>query len=125
MGVIFKEIEIAGSKGRAIVKALFDSGATLSFVKKDVAEKIATLEKLPTKHIFKTADKNNSIVAEYRISADFYIDGLTFSDEFIVLDHLSESLIIGAKTMQGWDIKLDLKNHKLILNPDATKLQII
>ncbi len=126
MGVIFKEIEIAGSKGRAIVKALFDSGATYSLISKKLAKKIDILLKMPEPIRFATANKDDaSMMAKYRIAANFYVDTLRFSDEFIVLDKLSEKVIIGAGTMQKWDIKLDLKNHKLILNPQATKAYAI
>ncbi len=38
MGMIVKEVKIEGDKGTAKVKALFDSGASDSILRKDVAD---------------------------------------------------------------------------------------
>ncbi len=66
MDVIFKEIEIKGSKGDIKLKALFD---------RKLAEPIQ----------FSTVNKEDiSIVAQYRTAINFYMDRLSFSDEFFV-----------------------------------------
>ncbi len=125
MGILSKEIKIAADKGIVKIKALFDTGASYSFINKTLATKIATLTQLYKPLILKTANSKQKMIAQYRISADFYINRMRFSDIFIVLDNLTENLIIGAATMQKWDIKLDLKNKKLILNPETQKFQIV
>ena len=43
MSVLWQNIKLRGSKGERDVNALFDSGATYSFVRKDIAEKICYL----------------------------------------------------------------------------------
>ncbi len=47
MTITEKEIELVGSKGREKVIGLFDSGATYSCIKKELAEKLGVIEILP------------------------------------------------------------------------------
>ena len=115
MGVIIKEIFLEGSKGGSRVKALFDSGASMSFIKKSIAEKLATIEKLPKPLEFETAEAGRIIVVDERVILDFYLDGDRLSDEFLVVPDkiMSEDCIVGAKTMQAWRIVIDMENEKV------------
>jgi hypothetical protein len=60
-----------------------------------------------------------------RIPLTFYIDGYRFSDEFMVLENLSEKVIIGAATLQKWRLKLDFEKEDVIIDPKVTKLYLI
>lgn len=40
MAVLWQKIKLSGSKGERVVNALFDSGATYSFVRKDIPDEI-------------------------------------------------------------------------------------
>ena len=115
MGVIVKEIFLEGSKGSSRIKALFDSGDSMSFIKKSIAENLATVEKLPRPLEFETAEKDRMIVAREAVRLDFYLDGDRMSDEFLVLpdEVMSEDCIVGAKTMQAWRIVIDMENEKV------------
>jgi len=48
-----------------------------------------------------------------------------FSDEFIIIPELSEEVIIGAKTLQAWRLKLDFENDEVIIGPEVTKLRLL
>ncbi len=48
-----------------------------------------------------------------------------FSDEFMVIEDLSEPVIIGAATLQKWGMKLDFENDAVIIDPRTTKLRLI
>ncbi len=65
------------------------------------------------------------IKAKYRISINFYLNGDRFSDEFMVLEGLSDKVIIGAKTMLSWRMKLDFEHDEVIYDPKVTKLKIV
>lgn len=45
-----------------------------------------------------TAKEGEVIEAKERISLDFHMDGYRFSDEFMVIEGLSENVILGAIT---------------------------
>jgi len=125
MGEIFEKVRLVGSRGEVEVKALFDSGATYSFVRRDVAERVANIEALPEPMRFATAKSGEVVEVREAIRANFYIDGVRYSDEFLVSDELAEELIIGASTMQKWGIRLDLENEKPILTRRDYKLRLL
>ena len=125
MGEIFERVRLVGSKGEVEVRALFDSGATYSFVRADVAEQVETLLPLPEPMRFATANSNTPVEATKRIVCNFYIDGIRYSDEFLVLDEMTEDLIIGAKTMRAWGIKLDMEREKVELTRRDYKLRLL
>jgi len=125
MSVIEQEIELEGSKGSKKVLALFDSGATYSHIKPDVAEKLEIVTPLPQPMEFEMAEQGAKIIADKRVTLNFWIDGYRFSDEFMILPNLAEEVIIGAKTMQAWRMKLDFETEKVIFDHKVTRLRLI
>ena len=124
MAIIEKTIELVGSKGREKVTGLFDSGSTYSCIEKRLAEKLGMLEPIPQPLEFETAKKGDKIEVKERVTLDFHLNGYRFSDEFFVLENLSEELIIGAITMQKWRFKLDFEHEEVIIDPRVTRLRI-
>ena len=122
MSIISQPVKFAGSKGEAVVETLFDSGASYSFIKKNVAEKLGFLDMLPETMLFETAKENESISIKQAIRLAFLINDVKLSDEFLVAETLSEDVIIGASTMQKWRIKLDFDNDKVIVDKKASRL---
>lgn len=124
MSVLREEIKLVGSKGRRNALALFDCGATHSFIRRDIAEAVEVIVKLPRPKVFETAKKDEYITVEERITPDFYIDIYELSDEFLVSDILTEEVIIGVQTMQKWRLKLDFGNDEVIVDPQVTRLML-
>jgi len=124
-----KELTLIGSKGRRRLTALFDNGATYSVIRKDIAEEIEILTPLQDldEWVFETARKGELIQAHYAIRVDFLFDdsAMRFTDEIIVFDECSEELIIGAKTMQAWHIRLDFSAEQITYPKEARRLIII
>lgn len=52
MGLITKQLLLEGDKGKAGVEALFDTGASASFIRREVAKNVGTVVKLPTPWTF-------------------------------------------------------------------------
>jgi len=125
MAIIQKEIELAGSKGKRKEVALFDSGATYSCIQKELAESLGNLEKLPESLELGTAKKEEKLIVNEAIRLDFHLNGYRFSDEFIVVEELSERVIIGAKTLQSWRFKLDFENDEVVIDPRVTKIRLL
>jgi len=124
MGVIQKEIELVGSKSRKKEIALFDSGVTYSCIEKELAEELGGVMPLPEIFEFLTLEKGRKIKVESHIPLIFYLNGYRFSDEFLVIENLSERVIIGAKTLQAWRLKLDFENDDIIIDPRVTKIRL-
>ncbi len=128
MSVLEHEVTVIGSKGSARCRALFDSGASYSIVRRDIAERIEPLDLLPDPEnwIFETARAGELIQALYRVTLNFRFDDskARFSDEFIVFDDCSEELIVGAKTLQAWHIILDFQTETVLYRKTAERLRI-
>jgi len=125
MGEVFEKVRLVGSKGEVEVNALFDSGATYSFVRADIAERVEVVLSLPEPMRFATAKKEQVLEVDRAIRANFYVDGVRYSDEFLVSDEMGEELIIGASTMQKWGMKLDMENEKVVLTRRDYKLRLL
>ena len=58
------------------------------------------------------------IEANYVCLLDFYIKGLPFSDEFLVVPNLQEPIVFGVTTIRKWRIQLDYQQNTV----DAKKV---
>jgi len=127
--VLEHEVTLIGSRGSRRCTALFDSGASYSIIRPDIAAAIGTLEPLPDPEnwVFETAQKGMLMQAVYRVGLNFRFDDseARFSDEFILLDGSSEEVIIGATTMQKWRITLDFASDIVHYRKTAEKLRIV
>jgi len=65
------------------------------------------------------------VKAEGAVRLNFYIGGYRFSDEFMVIEKLSNGVIIGAATLQKWRLKLDFERDEVIIDPKVTKLWLL
>lgn len=125
MAVIQKRIRLAGSKGSREEVAIFDSGATYSCIQPELAAELGTVEPLPEPMDFGTAKEGEALTATQRVTLNFYLDGYRFSDEFMLIPGLSEPVIIGAKTLQAWRMKLDFEADEVIIDPRVTHLRLL
>jgi 8-oxo-dGTP pyrophosphatase MutT (NUDIX family) len=126
VSLLQKELVLKGLRGEETVTALFDSGASYSCIRREIAEEIGLLEPLEEPMVFATADEGTSIRADFVVHLSFFFEDTDrrFTDEFIVLDVLSEDLIIGAKTMQAWKIRLDFDAEEVRYEKKVHKLRI-
>ncbi|MDZ7289604.1 MAG: retropepsin-like domain-containing protein [candidate division KSB1 bacterium] len=125
MAVIQKKIQLAGSKAKKEVVALFDSGATYSCIEPQLAKELEHVTPLPEPMDFGTAKNGEKLTATERVGLNFYLLGYRFSDEFMLIPDLSEPVIIGAKTLQAWRMKLDFEADEVIIDPRVTKLRLL
>ena len=120
--VLVRPLDFRGDKGKAELKALFDSGSTYSCLSPEIADQLSTLLRLPDPIEVETADKGHFIRIKDRVSLDFYLNDLRLTDEFMVVPGLAEEAIIGATTMQKWRIKLDFEHDEIITDPRANRM---
>jgi len=105
--------------------AVFDSGASYSCIQPQLAKDLGMVEPLPEAMEFGTAEGERKLTATGRISLNFYLDGYRFSDEFMLIDSLSQPVLIGAATMQKWRLKLNFETDEVIIDPRVTKLRLL
>jgi hypothetical protein len=126
--VLEHEITLVGQKGSRACRALFDSGSSYSIVRDDIAREIAVLNPLPDPEnwVFETAAAGQTMQALDIVPLVFrFADSEAhFSDEIVVLKDLTEEVIIGALTMQKWQIKLDFDKEEVIYRKTAQRLRI-
>lgn len=125
MAVIEKSIKLKGSKGEKDVIAIFDSGSTYSCIQPTLARKLGIIEPLPEPKNFGTAEKKRKVTAKDAIRLDFRLNGYTFSDEFMIIPGLSDPVIIGAKTLQAWRMRLNFETDEVIIDPRVPKFRLL
>jgi len=125
VAIIQKEIRLVGSKGEEKVIAIFDSGASYSCIQPELAKELGMVEPLPEPMDFGTAKEGESLSANEAIRLNFHLNGYRFSDEFMLIPNLSEPVIIGAKTLQAWRMKLNFETDEVIIDPRVTKLRLL
>jgi len=126
MGIIKLPLLFRGSKNDKYIYTLFDSGANYSFLRRDIAEQLEPLITLREPLRLATADSNNFMQVNFRTAVNFSVSNdVELSDEFLVLEDLSEEAVIGALTMQKWKMKLDFEHDRVEVDPRMAKMQII
>jgi len=104
------------------VKVLFDTGASFTVVKKDVAEKIGHILPTDVKEVTLTDGKTRLKVLGY-IPISTVLEGSPIDDIAYVIDELAEDLIIGVKVMEFYDIKLDPSTNKIIVGKNYSSFE--
>lgn len=101
--------QIKGDKATAQVKVLFDTGASFSFVRREVAEISGTITKLPTPLRFILGDGRAIEITDTVVLA-LTLGNQPVIDNFLVLDTGVEDVVLGAATMRKFGLKIDLEH---------------
>jgi len=124
MGLIYKDVSVKGDKGDRGFYALWDNGSSESFIRRDLAERVATISKLRISKEFEMG-KGTLLVSESTPTLDIEIEWFNLFWHFLVVSDLSEELIIGADFLPRWNIKLVPENERIIVDPKALKLKLV
>lgn len=125
MGLISKQIEVIGDKQKIKAQALFDTGASASFIRKDLADQIATVVRMPSPWIFILGDGKGKVQAEHCLHVDIIIKGVKIFHQLIAVKDLGEEIIIGADILQRWKIKLDPEKEDILIDKKVTELKLM
>ncbi|MBI4706290.1 MAG: retroviral-like aspartic protease [Deltaproteobacteria bacterium] len=125
MAIIEKAVELIGPKASETVVMLFDSGASVSCVDRELACRLGTPVPLPRPRRFGLAEAGREIVVSDSLHLDFHFKGLELFDDFFVVPDLAEQAIIGTKTMQAWRMKLDFEQDDVIVDPRVARLRLV
>jgi hypothetical protein len=124
MGLIVKPTNLTGDKGSATVQALYDTRASASFLRREIAERIATVSALPSAHRFTLGDGKDVLRVQEAVNLDITIDEVIVFFNVLVVDELGEEMIIGADMLQRWKIRLDPEQEEGYIDPRVTRLRL-
>ena len=124
MGIIKKQVKVAGSKSERDCEVLFDSGASACFVREDIASVLGGIVTLPSPISFRLG--NNTVMKADRTSV-FLLDlnGHKLSFYFLVVAELPYEVIVGANFFQNWKIKLDPITEDFIIDEKALEIMLV
>ncbi|MEW6481749.1 MAG: retropepsin-like aspartic protease [bacterium] len=124
MGLLVENLKVEGDKGKAEIACLFDTGSSETLIREDVAERIATIVELIHPIYFKMADGETPLEARKVVNLFITVNGCEILEPAIVVEKLSDEMIIGGETMQRRKIKLDLEKEKIIIDPRSARLRV-
>ena len=115
LGVVKQELLVRGDRGSKKLVVLFDSGASRSLIRSDVAVELCTPRKLlvPRELI---AANGNRVACSYFCELAVEIGGREVGIEAFLVDKLPVPIIFGALDMKAYRIKLDLAREALDLS---------
>lgn len=125
MGMVSKRIRIRGDRGAVIVQALFDTGASKSLIRRDVAVKVGRLVRAPTPWVFQLGDGKGRLKTNEMVGLFFQLQGVSIVHTFIVARNLSEAVIIGTDLMQFWKIRPDPVREDIIIDKKLIQLKLV
>lgn len=125
MGLISKQLEVIGDKQKIKVQALFDTGASASFIRKDLADQIATVVRMPSPWMFILGDGKGRVRAEHCLHVDIIIKGIRIFHQLIAVKDLGEEMIIGPDILQRWRIELNPEREDILIDKKVTELKLM
>ena len=123
MGLIIKEHTVTGPRGSDTVRVLYDTGASSSFVRQDIAEILGDTLTTTNPVRLMLADAEQVLAVDQIIHLDIDIGGTTLKYTFYVSDDLAEELVIGADMMQIFKISLNMEEEEVSIDPRALYLR--
>lgn len=123
MGMIYKEYNVTGARGSDTVRVLYDTGASSSFIRRDIAEGLGNVVRTLRPTTFTMADGQVTLTVDQDVELYVAVDGDALRYHFFVTDDLSEELVVGADMMQRFKITLDMDNEAVSVDPRALYLR--
>lgn len=123
MSLIYKQLWIRGAKDRRKVLALFDTGASESFIRPDIAYGIGVSLKL--RMPFRVEFGRGTARVEEQVEAVITIDGFRIRWSYSLIPKITEELVIGTDFLQRYRIKLDPAKEKITVDPKYLKVKLV
>jgi len=115
MGIIKETLLVKGNRKEEKLSVLFDSGASRSLIRSDIARELSTPKELLIQREF-TAANGQKISSKHFCDLIVEIGGKRIGIEAFFVDNLPVPLIFGALDMEAYLIKLDLHRRRLDLS---------
>lgn len=125
MSRVFGEVKIKSNKGESQVKALFDTGASRTFIRADVARKVGDLVELSRPRVALLGDSEKRIEIKHQILVEIALDDYFISADADVSPKLAHDVIIGASTMQEWGLVVEPGEEKVVIKERKTSFELV
>ncbi|MBI2060812.1 MAG: hypothetical protein HYT87_13675 [Nitrospirae bacterium] len=103
---------ISGDKKKKTIPALFDTGSHYSIIRSDCVPSARTVIRFPLIKTLGTASKTGGVRIVGETGLIMTIGRRRINDRVLVSPDLKREMVIGADTMQGWDITIKNRNGK-------------
>ena len=123
MGLIIEEYTVTGNRRADTVRVLYDTGASASFVRRDIAEPLGDFAVSPISMEFMMANGQGTFTVDQVITLAINVAGTPLVYTFYIADDLAEELVIGADMMQRFKITLDMEGEAVNIDPQALYLR--
>lgn len=124
MGLIYKQLPVRGNKGGRTLRVLMDTGASHTVIRAAIAHKLATPAPLARTIPAHFASGRGKIKETVNLS--LRINGQEVFTPALVLEGLSEGLVVGAEFFQRYKVVLDPEREEgRFTDPEALKVKII
>jgi len=120
---IYRVLRVRSSRGELAVKALFDTGASFTVIRRDVAEKIGHILPTDVREVTLANGKTKLKVLGY-IPISTVLEGSPIDDIAYVIEELAEELIVGVKVMEFYDIRLDPSTNRIIVGRNYSSFEL-
>ena len=114
-----------GTQGEKTLNTFFDETISLSRINSTALNGIESPKRLGRPRTIHDPAKGNSLLAQYGVCLDFYINGILLSDEFIVMPQQIEEVIMGGATIRKWRMRMDVATKTIFVDPRMAKHQLI
>jgi hypothetical protein len=115
LGIIRQDLLVKGDRKEMRLNVLFDSGASRSLIRSDIARELSTPKELLIQREFTAAD-GHKVICKYFCDLIVEIEGKRIGIEAFLVDDLPVPLVFGALDMEAYMIKLDLAKRRLDLS---------
>jgi predicted aspartyl protease len=120
---VYRVLRVRSSRGELAVKTLFDTGASFTVVRRDVAEKIGHILPTDVREVTLANGKTKLKVLGY-IPISTVLEGSPIDDIAYVIEELAEELIVGVKVMEFYDIRLDPSTNRIIVGRNYSSFEL-
>jgi len=124
MGKIVDRFEFHGNRGNAIAETLMDSGAGVSVMRRDVAEKLSSHFLNLKPRTLRMVNGQQWVTVSEGAYLEVEMKGKALDGSFYVVDEMPREVIIGVDFMQRWEIRLDPKNHDFTIGVDPEAIEM-
>jgi hypothetical protein len=125
MAKLIKDVVLASTKGRCRARVLFDTGAWSNFVRRDVAQRVGLPQKLPSPHHVFYADGRAGAKIHEWMPVHVFWQRRALTALALVMERLKFDVVIGAATMEEYDMILEMRQGRVRIRGPSTATQLM
>lgn len=124
MGLIYKRLSVKGNKRSRTLRVLMDTGASHTVIRATIARKLAT--PAPLARTIRAYFASGGGTIKEMVSLSLKINGQDVVTTALLLEDLTEELVVGSEFFQRYKVVLDPEKEEIrFTDPEALKVKII